>query len=483
MNLYVADFETTVYKFQKITQVWASAICEVGNEDENLVLVDNSIETFFERVYKLKGNIKIYFHNLKFDGSFILNYMLSNPNEFKPAIFWIKDNDNVIPIFKRRNILDNGEFTYLISDKGLFYSILLKKNGRTIEFLDSYKLIPASVAEIGKTYSDLNKLDLDYKKIRYPGWKITAKERKYICRDVIIMSKGLSLFFSKGYTKMTIGACAMQEFRKSDYFLFNNAFGFSSRVSRKEMFEEKFPNLLEIFNSEDNTVWDYIVKSYKGAWCYVNKFKKGKVIYRKGLTADVNSLYPYVMHSMSGNYYPVGKPTFWTGQPDFESLQDKYWFIRIKCDFKLKRGYLPTIQIKGNWLYNPREFLEDNIPTVSGVKRHNIYKDGVKLDTRVTLTLTMTDFYLFREHYHIFNLEYISGCYFQKEIGIFDGYIDRWMYEKEHSKGLERLIAKLFQNNLYGKFATSPNSSYKYCYLEEGVLKFRTIEEREKKPG
>ena len=65
---YVADFETTVYTGQAYTEVWAAALVELYTED---VQICNSISDFFDMVFRLKTNARIYFHNLKFDGEFI----------------------------------------------------------------------------------------------------------------------------------------------------------------------------------------------------------------------------------------------------------------------------------------------------------------------------------------------------------------------------------------------------------------------------
>lgn len=73
----MADFETTVFTNQTYTEVWASAIVEIGTED---VIIENSIEKFMKTIFKLaqKNNITVYFHNLKFDGSFILDWLIRN---------------------------------------------------------------------------------------------------------------------------------------------------------------------------------------------------------------------------------------------------------------------------------------------------------------------------------------------------------------------------------------------------------------------
>ena len=79
----------------------------------------------------------------------------------------------------------------------------------------------------------------------------------------------------------------------------------------------------------------------------------------------MNSLYPSMMHSDSGNYYPVGKPHYWCGNFIHEDAlkktpqgEPRYFFLRIRTRFHVKHGYLPFIQIKGSPLYRGTEMLE-----------------------------------------------------------------------------------------------------------------------------
>ena len=72
-RVFVGDFETTVYKGQVNTEVWASACVEIGTED---VQIFHSIHEQFEYFVSLDCNILCYYHNLKFDGSFWLSYLL-----------------------------------------------------------------------------------------------------------------------------------------------------------------------------------------------------------------------------------------------------------------------------------------------------------------------------------------------------------------------------------------------------------------------
>ena len=64
---FACDFETTVYKGQVNTEVWASASVELFTDD---VHIFHSIDEQFKYFETLKCNVIAYYHNLKFDGAF-----------------------------------------------------------------------------------------------------------------------------------------------------------------------------------------------------------------------------------------------------------------------------------------------------------------------------------------------------------------------------------------------------------------------------
>ena len=70
---FVGDFETTVYKGQAHTEVWASASVELFTED---VQIFHSIREQFDYFLSLDCNLVVYYHNLKFDGSFWLPFLM-----------------------------------------------------------------------------------------------------------------------------------------------------------------------------------------------------------------------------------------------------------------------------------------------------------------------------------------------------------------------------------------------------------------------
>ena len=192
-----------------------------------------------------------------------------------------------------------------------------------------------------------------------------------------------------------------------------------------------------------------------------------------------------MMSSESGNYFPVGEPHFWVGDIPDEALKgNRYYFVRIKTRFYIKKNKLPFIQIKNSFMYKGNECLETSDIVYNG-KKYKGYEecDGTINDGRIELTLTMTDYELLKDHYDLVDFEVLDGCWFYSMKGIFDMYMTKYKEMKLNNKGALRELAKLFLNNLYGKMASSPDSSFKYAFLKDGVVTFRDVRASDKKPG
>lgn len=469
---YVGDFETTVYTGQEYTEVWAGAVVQMYTED---VHIFHSIDETYEYLLSLNTNVCIYFHNLKFDGAFWLDYLITN-REYKQACF--KDDEDINKfVWYRHNEMSNKTFSYSISDMGQWYRITIKDKGHIIEIRDSLKLLPFSVKKIGKSFGTKHKkLDMEYKGFRFAGCEITEDEKKYIANDVLVVKEALEIMFNEGHKKLTIGSCCLEEYKRS---------------LPRGAYRQMFPDVYDIPIDESfgkPTAGDYIKQSYHGGWCYVAEGKEGKV-FTNGVTADVNSLYPSMMSSESGNRYPIGKPTFWKGDyiPDEALDPIHYFFIRVRTKFFLKEGYLPFIQIKNTLMYGATEMLKSSDvydPVTGKYCRYYVDLNGEVQEAQVTLTLTQTDWYLFNLHYDLVDCEILDGCWFNTGIGIFDDYIEKYKKIKLTSKGAQRELAKLFLNNLYGKMASNKNSSFKVAFeKEDGTIGYYTVVQYEKKAG
>lgn len=100
------------------------------------------------------------------------------------------------------------------------------------------------------------------------------------------------------------------------------------------------------------------------------------------------------------------------------------------------------------------------------------------------MTVTMTDYKLMLKHYELVDFEILDGCWFYSAIGIFDNYINHYAEIKMNSKGAKRTEAKLFLNNLYGKLASSSNSSFKVAYVkDDDSIGFYIVPANNKKVG
>jgi len=459
---YACDFETTVYDGQVTTEVWSAAMAPLDDENDT-VFVYHSLPEMFKAIKRLHTNLILYFHNLKFDGEFILYYII-NTLHLELA------HEEGIGFHKK---LKNNQYRYMISSRGQFYKIELCLGTKKIEIRDSFKLLPYSLRSIGPAFNTKHrKLDMEYKGFRYAGCTISDKELSYIKNDVLVLKEALNSIFSDGHTKLTIGSCCLDEFKKC-------------RSYDSSLYPDVYSDSLPL-DCMYKTMGDYIQKSYFGGWCYLVPEKANKVLHG-GCTVDANSLYPSEMHSASGNRYPVGHGKYFKGLPPKGiALPEYYYFLRFKCCFRIKPGYLPFIQIKNNPLYRGNEML-----TTSDIYSHRAQKyyhwyydeEGNKKESTVELCLTCVDYERFKEHYQIYNFEPLDGIFFSTAIGIFDEYINHYAHQKMTSKGAKRTEAKLFLNNLYGKMAANTDSSYKLAFMDKDILRYTTIIENKKKPG
>lgn len=422
MKRFTADFETSTWCYDE-TWVWAWALCDIENPDH--VDVGNSIESFFERIKK-EVNPYIYFHNLKFDGEFIIYYLIKNGYE------WVESKE-------KRDMT----FSTLISDMGLFYSIEVffevGKDVKKVTFIDSLKIINQTVESMPKTFNiEEKKLEIDYNYPREKGHVLTDEETAYVKNDVVIVAKALSYLFNMGLTKMTAGSNALHDFKE---------------ITSVNRFKQLYRKLsYEVDND--------IRRSYRGGFTYLNPLYKNKTV-GEGEVLDVNSLYPSVMRY---EILPFGEPFFYEGEYKEDKVYPLY-IQRLTCSFKIKEGKIPTIQIKHS------RFVDNEYLTDSG-------------DEPVALTLTSIDLKLFFEQYDVWDLHYESGWKFKGMRGLFNEYIDKWISVKNEAtisgnKGM-RQVAKILLNSLYGKFATSMDVQSKIPYLEDDVVKYRLGEKRQK---
>lgn len=416
----MADFETTTIPDD--VRVWAVGVWDV--EKDSCAFISNNIDDFFE--WLANKNCKCWFHNLKFDGEFILSWLLLHG-------------------FQYSNIPTDKTFSTLITDDGLFYSITVifekqNKKYKKVVFYDSLKKLPFKVSVIAKAFELKDqKLKIDYDKPRPVGYKLDEHEEHYLMNDCKIVSQALKIQMEKGLTKMTNASDAMHSFK--------------SLMGGDEAFRKVFPALPLILD-------DDLRRAYKGGFTYLNpKHRNRRGL--QGITLDVNSLYPWAMYNC---LLPYGYPMYFEGEYQ-EDKNYPLYIIRVRCEFRIKPNHIPCIQLKKNRAFIETEYLSSSNGEI------------------VEMTLTNVDLQLLLDHYDTFNLEYVNGWKFKGAIGLFKEYIDYWMNIKETTTGAMRQLAKLMLNSLYGKFATSPIRRQKIPFLDpDEIVRYKLDEPEETEP-
>lgn len=452
--LLAADFETTTIFEENLERdinnkklvTWLNCFVDIRKcYDMQEYRISTSTEEFFNQVHKQieqqdNKDCIIYFHNLKFDGSYILNY------------------------FNEKEI----EFDTFINDMGQWYSITYDYKDYKIVIRDSLKILNFSIKQIGKdmlktvekgiTPLTEEKIPLDecYKK----GYV------DYVIRDVEILAKALNkMIFEQGFEKFTASSQALATY--------------------KDMIS--FPYFLKLFPPLKN---DEIIRmGYRGGWTFANPVYQNKEIKGNINVYDKNSMYPAIMLNYK---LPTGKPR----KIEYEYTREKHDIIfkefesccyvyNLNVAFDIKDEHLPSIQIKiGNKEYFKNdEYFKEKILANKDIL---FMLDKTQRDYLTTsqghyfnITLTNFDLDLMKRQYDFDILENskVIKYEFSAKKGLFDKYINLYKDRKIEGKKIGNAVmtqdAKLKLNSLYGKFGTKKLIQEKEVYFEDDILKFK----------
>lgn len=239
--------------------------------------------------------------------------------------------------------------------------------------------------------------------------------------DVLVMSEAIKQVGEYGLTeKLTIGSCCMNEFKE---------------------LQTSFDSLFPVIDDDTDA---FLRESYMGGWMYTKPSIMGKS-QGEGYVYDANSLYPSQMKTKE---FPIKQPNYFDGS-DFEKYENRIYIVHFSACITLKKKHFPFI-------YAPAECTKDD-------QGYLITTDMECME----FVLTKPDFELMFEQYEVDDLTIIDGYWFKGRQGIFNSYIEKWYNIKKNAKSpVERLIAKLMLNNLYGKFGTDPKTFQSIPYID-----------------
>lgn len=300
-----ADFETTSQMNLDVdgrVRVWLWSL--VGIQDGEVFHGTRMVD-FLKTVKRLKCR-RIFFHNLRFDGKFIVDWFMTHGFEY------------------------GKDYEVIIDGLGSWYELKWRLDSKhTVRIWDSLKKLPgASVEQIGR-FLGFPKLDKPHFDRYYPlDYKPTEDEIQYCIRDSQIIAKAMEHELAEGFKSMTLA---------SDCFRFGRDLCLNGRFYR-----DFFPQL-------DNTVDAFCRGGFRGGIAYLKpEYEDMEVNMVK--VFDVNSLYPWVMHDCN---LPYGPGVYSDDEPC-----DELYFVRFKASFHVKDKGFPFLQLKNTPRYMNNEFIE-----------------------------------------------------------------------------------------------------------------------------
>lgn len=313
--------------------------------------------------------------------------------------------------------METRTYSYIISDVRDCYLIRVKNaDGIIVDLLDACNLFPGlSDEDIRETFG---------------GWE----------RAVMDITKGMRGF------PTTLSNIAVRKWK--------------STINIKKI--EQIFDCNEYKISEDYFLSDYIRKSYRTGWVE----DRGSQYHSngKGIVFDCNSIYPYVMK----NYpLPCGKPRHFIGN-DFNKILEYgdalYYYIQVEFKFDIKDGYLPYIQVRGDFAYP---------------KSCNLITSKIgKYDKKVKTIVSKTDWEMINKIYYVKDVKVIDGYAFYTSKGkLFEKFVTKYYEKKRNSatKG-ERRINKMILNAVSGSLGRYRKRSNLHYDISSTVYEERLCE-------
>ena len=406
-QVYFADFETSADNEE--AYVYLGYIKSLSGNNKLFFLNIEDMINWLINVNKYKNNY-VYFHNLTWDGEFII---------------WWLINNNYIP---DQDLMDDYSFSEIVNSMGNKMEIKVKIKDKYIVFWDSLKLFPFSVDDIGKEIG-IPKLNIDHNKIRiYDNVEQVEQDViDYVARDVeIIRTK--YILYSKNYEiKKTASSSSWNNFKR----------WYDNKYSSKDF-------ILNYSISKND--YDFLLNWYYGGLTIFNQLYINKEI-EDVYYYDINSSYPSIF---SNNNLPYG--TMLETKPEGEYIE----FVNLTIkNLKIKANNYPVCfhNIIKNFS-NLNSYLSESTDIL------NVYY----IREEIEVLKNFYDFDIIKEKSYYFKADkklkpYIDELYVLKQT------------EKDK---IARSDHKLILNSFYGKWGQSyKHSSKKLIVADELIHKHR----------
>ena len=474
--------------FDKDKSEWIEDISLYGVTDDHKVFYGkNALSDYLDskmelttKMKELKVEVKSFFHNAKYDYSYIQYHILKYCGGYnnKTSKYYISR-----PVIDENNIFYSANINKRIRKKAAGKKRIDEVINYTIH--DLYKIFPSSLKDIGDSVG-VPKLDenFDYDRIISYDYIPSENDLKYFYNDIEIMKVAYKKAPNFFYGYYTIGSIVKNYYLKhlSDKNIYKDDLFPSDK--NKNIYSNVYSfhkgELCLMGKEHIKDVYRKCLYGYKGGMTICNNKYMGKTIYNDKLPIeyipknnyikisddiyhyDVNSLYPSVMESQS---YPIGIPKIIESEYDdrvnkeianqklldylIHEMNNNYKLIILNLtiySIKVKKGKAPL------YLKKPmkRVGLE---PYKNDITEENCYSSFYNEDSFISECITLNEFLILKENYDI-HFKIDNAMVFNTFERLFSEFINELNSKKikyDNDKFL-RLCYKLCMNNLYGKF-------------------------------
>lgn len=455
-NWYICDFETTTEHSNYFKEHNDVRVILAGslNFEKDTYYLNTNIESWWEYHLNLNVSQTIWFHNIKFDGDYIVKYFVKNG-------YHISNNEKLK--HKEFSIFRDGGKIYKIE---LFIRKRVQDKVKDLRFIFrcSLLLLSASIASLGKSFGIKKKLDNEdstfYNKEPNDDINYWLNNEKRFCEYL--------------YNDCLIGKLALKNFEKNiDNIDFVKDYNFKRVLRDKSTFNvfncltagavaKKLAKYsTKLINQMEHTNIDYLTISKEQSDILNNYFSGGYVEFntkynckykkvKNAIMVDIKSAYPYQMTQD----LPYGEFYF------IEPKEPYYKFCEIDVAFAKIKKKCENVPILKNWKK------ESNLRYVKELKNFKCFylKEEWEMITKFydIKINTIKSFYMLKKP---FLKPIITQLYDIKE-----------KYDKLKDDA-QKMGAKILLNSLYGKMCeNSEHDNVVYFKNSENINEFSEIE-------
>lgn len=477
-SVYFADFETATANTQyfKRTQDTRVLLYCLKNHNGAIISIGVNIKQFFDAIKDMRltsKEILIYFHNLSFDGDFILKWLAQNN-------FVATNPEKDDKMYKKPNT-----FIFLRQKSNIFFIKvwLNNKKGKKIciNFYCSLKILSASVDALGKSIG-LSKHTNETKQENFydvePMNHVSDYPKEFVdycIRDCEIVR--ISFWnFVKELKQLTDSKWFLGNISLKKHFTIGSiAYQLQKDFVKNFSYKNKNPSIFKGLKIKSRTYW-LAKRFYFGGITQFNPECQYKKIHcENGVSYDVNSMHPFSMTKLIpyGELYDMDEV-----QPEPNRKYLEYWEIYVEyASIKEHNFHCLTNWKKVNALYE-KEFEKMKLrtkgkkPSDKDIKEQSKRAIDYTLNRYVNYLYDFTCYYLKEEWETLQKFYDFEGVIIKKKYWAYADYFLKdyveslYSFKESYTRAGDKskaLTYKIALNSSYGKHATREYYNELYC--------------------